>query len=143
MIRRHGFTLLELAIIFAVLTVLCVSALPAFTNARRVLAIRAARADVIAAISATRAHAVLVGGAQLVVTPDGELRIERGDGRAVGEAVHLGARYGVLIATPRNVPVVLRYDALGIGRMTNTTLRLHRGDVTATITVSAYGRARS
>lgn len=143
MTRRAGFTLLELALILALLATVFLVAAPVLNRARAVLAIRAARAEVIAAIAATRAHAVLTGGAQLVITPPSELRVERADGVALGEPVRLVERYGVTIDTARDRAVVLRYDALGIGRMANTTLRIRRGDAVATITVAAYGRARS
>src|SRR5688500_11361562 len=99
MIRRSGFTLLELALVLALLATVFVAAAPVLTRARAVLAIRAARGEVIAALAATRAHAVLTGGAQLVITPAGELRVERADGVALREPVQLGTRYGVTIDT--------------------------------------------
>jgi Tfp pilus assembly protein FimT len=143
MMRRDGFTLLELALILALLALVFAVATPVLSNARSVLAIRAARAELIAALAATRAQAVLAGGAQLVVTPAGELRVQRDDGVVLRAPVQLASRYGVTVATPRDAPVVLRYDALGIGRMTSTTVRIRRGAAAATITISAYGRARS
>jgi prepilin-type N-terminal cleavage/methylation domain-containing protein len=141
--RRSGFTLLELALVLALLALLLSAAAPGLTRARATLASRAARAEIIAAIAATRALAVLTGGAQLVVTPAGELRVERADGTLLREPIHLAARYGVAIETERDLPVVLRYDGLGIGRMTSTTVRIRRRDAVLTVTVSAYGRARS
>jgi type II secretory pathway pseudopilin PulG len=141
--RHPGFTLLELSLMLALLALVFLAAAPVLTGARTVLAVRGARAEVFAAIAATRAQAVLTGGAQLVVTPAGELRVEQTDGAPLREPVQLAARYGVTIATERDLPVVLRYDALGIGRLTNTTLRIRRGDTVLTVTVSAYGRARS
>jgi type II secretory pathway pseudopilin PulG len=143
MTRRAGFTLLELALIFVLLATVCLAAAPMLSRARAVLAIRAARAEVIGALAATRAQAVLTGGAQLVITAAGDLRIERADGVLLREPLPVAARYGVTIGAGRDLPVVLRYDALGIGRMTNTTLRIHRGDIAATVIVAAYGRARS
>ena len=143
MTRRSAFTLLELAVILALLAILFLAAAPVLSGARAVLAVRSARAEVIAALAATRAQAVLTGGAQLVITSDGNLRIERADGALLREPVPLAARYGVAIVGAGDLPVILRYDALGIGRMTNTTLWIHRGDVASTVCVAAYGRARS
>ena len=141
--RRPGFSLLELALILTLLATVLLAAAPAFTGARAVLAVRAARAELIAAIATTRAQVVLTGGAQLFISLAGQLRVERADGVPLDEPIPLAARYGVTIGTARDLPLVLRYDALGIGRMTSTTLSIRRGDAVATVTISAYGRARS
>jgi hypothetical protein len=39
--------------------------------------------------------------------------------------------------------VRIRFDGLGIGRLANTVLRVERRNVSATVTVSAYGRVRT
>jgi len=38
--------------------------------------------------------------------------------------------------------VVLRFDALGVGRMTSRTFRVRRGSAEAGLTVATYGRVR-
>jgi Tfp pilus assembly protein FimT len=141
--QRPAFSLMELALVLTLLATVLLTAAPVMSRARAALALRAARADLVAALAATRAQAVLTGGARLVVTPAGELRVERADGVPLRDPIPLELRYGVTIVTARNLPVVLRYDALGIGRMTNATLQLRRGEAVVTVTVSAYGRARS
>jgi hypothetical protein len=40
------------------------------------------------------------------------------------------------------VPLLLRYDALGIGRLANATIVVRRGAAQSTFVVSAYGRVR-
>jgi type II secretory pathway pseudopilin PulG len=140
--RRHGFTLLELAIILAIAASCLTVAAPALIHGRAILAVRAARADVAAAIATTRGLAVLAGGARLVITPAGTLSIERADGLAMAATVDLAGRYGVSVVTPAMNPLTLHYDPLGIGRMTSATVRLERGGVTADIVISAYGRVR-
>ena len=39
--------------------------------------------------------------------------------------------------------IAIRYDAIGIGRIANRTLRFERGHAVAGLTVSAYGRVRA
>lgn len=140
--RRHGFTLLELAIVLALLATLFTAAAPAFARGRDVLAVRAARAELASAVAAARSHAILVGGAQLVIDPAGTLSIARAGGGGLSDPIDLATRYGVSLDTPGQMPVLLRYDALGIGRMTNATLHIRRGDLSAAIVISAYGRVR-
>lgn len=140
---RAGFTLLELALVLALLATLFTAALPLFGHARAVINVRAARAELMGAIATTRAQAIRVGGAHIIISPTGIVRAERTDGVVLGEPVDLAARYGVSIVTAHSQPVILRYDALGIGRLTNTTIMVRRGNVDAQIVVSAYGRART
>lgn len=140
--RRHGFTLLELAIILALLATLFAAAAPAFARGRDVLAVRAARADLAAAVAAARSYAILTGGAQLIIEPAGLLSIERTAGGTLSDPIDLAARYGVRLDTPGGTPVLLRYDALGIGRMTNATMHIRRGDLSAAVVISSYGRVR-
>jgi hypothetical protein len=59
--------------------------------------------------------------------------------------VDLTARYGVRLATD-GAPaeqIVLRFDGLGIGRVTNRTFLLSRGRAESRLTLSAYGRPRA
>ena len=141
--RRHGFSLLELTLVLVILAVLFTAGAPIYVHGRAALAVRAARSDLIATIALTRAQAILAGGAQLVVTPGGELRVERPDGVPLADPILLGTRYGVTVQTARNQTVVLQYDALGIGRITSTTIGVRRGSAAANVIVSAYGRART
>jgi prepilin-type N-terminal cleavage/methylation domain-containing protein len=141
--RHTGFSLVELALALTLIATIFAIALPAFGHARAVLSVRAARAELMSAIATTRAQAILVGGAHIIISPAGTMHTERADGVPIGDATDLAARYGVTIETARSAPVVLRYDALGIGRLTNTTITVRRATVSADVIVSAYGRART
>jgi type II secretory pathway pseudopilin PulG len=143
--RHHGgYTLVELALVLLLATMLLVAATPSLLNARDVVAVRAARAELIAAAATARSAAVLNGGAMLLIdVASARVWIETDGGILIGEIRDLRSRHGVSCEADRAVPIRVRYDALGIGRLANTTVRLRRGTVLAVITVSAYGRVRS
>jgi type II secretory pathway pseudopilin PulG len=144
MTGRGAFSLLELALVILILGTVAAIAMPSAARARDTLAVRAARTELLGAFSAVRLTALRAGGAALVIDPAaGEVRIEAPAARQPVHSYPLAARYGVTIATDRPAPVSLRYDGLGIGRLTNVSIRLERRQASAVVIVSAYGRVRS
>ncbi|MEX1183643.1 MAG: GspH/FimT family pseudopilin [Gemmatimonadota bacterium] len=143
--RNHpGYTLIELTLVLLLATLLLTAAAPSMIRGRRVVAVRAARGELISAIAAARSAAILTGGATAVIDgPAAAVWIESADGVRIGDARSLGATHGVHLELDRGTRASLRFDALGIGRLANAAVRIRRGDVTARITVSAYGRVRS
>lgn len=142
MITRPGTTLLELCLVLVITAFLLTLALPSLLHTRRVLAVRAARAELTAAIASARSAAVLAGGAALAIdVASGTLWLEDSSGLPMGQTMPLTARHGVQLEADRP-RIVLRYDALGIGRLAGASVRVRRGDVSALVTVSAYGRVR-
>jgi prepilin-type N-terminal cleavage/methylation domain-containing protein len=143
--RSHsGYTLLELTLVLTLAALLAGAGTPALLHARNVMSVRAARAETVSAFAAARATAILAGGAALHIdAPASAVWIETAAGRRAGSERALGAQYGVVVQLERAEHVVVRYDALGIGRLANTTVRIRRGRVAATLTVSAYGRVRT
>lgn len=141
---RAGYTLLELTLVLLLIGLLATAAMPQLLHARHVLAVRAARAELVAAIATARSAAILAGGATLVIdVTAGIAWIEAADGGRVGDARYLAASYGVRLEAARGTRVALRFDPLGIGRLANASIRIRRGDALASVTVSAYGRVRS
>lgn len=141
-----GATLAELVLLLALLGMLLgVSYGPLVSGLDRLQA-RSARDVLAAAVARTRSLAVAHGGAVLVIEPpDGRFWVESVLGDTLVAPLYLRERYGVRIevdgvATSR---IMLRFDGLGIGRMTNRTFRIHRGRQVAQLTLSAYGRPRS
>jgi prepilin-type N-terminal cleavage/methylation domain-containing protein len=137
MFNRRGFTLLELCIVLLIAGILSAMAVPHFGRARDRGAVRAAASELAGALAVTRA------GASLHIDPSsGSAWIQTAAGLRLSNAYPLAERYGVRIETARAEIAVLRYDALGIGRITNAVIRCHRGAEVASVTVSSYGRVR-
>ena len=138
----HGYTLLELLIVLTLVGTLAAIGLPPLNRWRDEAAAHAARDELIGALAWTRVAATGHGGATLVLEPAiGRFWTELGDGSR-RPTTDLEARYRVSIEAGGTGAVHLHYDALGIGRRTNRTIRIRRGAAEAGVTISAYGRAR-
>jgi prepilin-type N-terminal cleavage/methylation domain-containing protein len=137
----RGYTLVELVVVMALLGVLLAIALPPTLRWRDAAAVRSARDELAAALAWTRVAAASHGGATLVLEP-GTGRFWTRTGGRDGEAVDLAGRYGVRVDPGTEATVAFHYDALGIGRLTNRTVRIRRGAAEGGVTVSAYGRYR-
>ena len=143
--RTHepGYTLTELTLVLLLLSLIAALAFPTLLHARHVIAVNAARRELAASIAVARSTAIVAGGASVVIDlMTGEVRVETATGATIGEPRLLRASHGVALTADRASPVVLRFDALGIGRLTNATVHVLRGGVRASLTVSAYGRVR-
>jgi hypothetical protein len=140
---RAGHSLLELALVTLLAGIIASAATLAVGRGRDVLAVQAARDELIASLALARSHAVRSGGASLIIEPSGTLRVLRNDGVPLAEPLDLVRRYGIFLITPKDGTATIRFDALGIGRMAATTFHIRRGGVSASIVVSAYGRART
>lgn len=139
---KPGYSLIELTFVLMLSALLLGIAVAPIGHARDVLSVRAARADIAALLAATRSTAIMAGGAVLVIdVAEGAAWIEQGSGIRIGDVHPIAARHGVRLAAASPV-LNIRYDALGIGRMTNAVMRVKRGSVTGTLTISAYGRVR-
>lgn len=141
----HGHTLIELLLVLLVLGILVATGMPRFGRWRDAIAASSARDELAARLAWTRVAAASGDGAMLVLhLPDGRYRIELGDGRTAHTAV-LGERFDVVVqvaGVSEPDSVVLRYDALGIGRMTGRSILLQRGAAVAGLTISPHGRYR-
>ena len=143
-LRFHGFTLIELATALVVLGILVGAAAVPFSRMLDRYAARAARDALAAGIAHARAAAIANGGADLVI----DLRAARYDVRVPGAPpaapVDLRAQYRVALSADGQPAdsLVLRFDALGVGRMTSRTFRFRRGRAEAGLTVATYGRVR-
>jgi Tfp pilus assembly protein FimT len=139
---RSANSLLELATVLVILAVLAAISVPALRHARDVYATRAARDALAAGIDRTRAAAISAGGARLVVdVASGRFWIETATG-SVLRGADLDREFRVSISAGAGTPgtVQLRFDGIGIGRMTSRTFTFRRGRAQARLVVSAYGR---
>jgi type II secretory pathway pseudopilin PulG len=142
--RRAGQSLIELVFTASILAVLLGLAAPPARLTLDTAAVRAARDALAGRLAVTRAAAIARGGATLEVhAATGMVRIRDAQGRQVGDDLDL-AGYRVDIGTgAAHDPVLIRFDALGIGRMAGRTFVITRGRAEARLTVSAYGRWRT
>ena len=140
--RSPGHTLLEVLLTLAILGVVAGMAAPPLASALDGIAVRSARTQLIAFATRTRSIARLHGGARLGLDA-GEDRawIEYG-GVARDTLDFADAGIDFILSTPAATRII-RYDALGIGRLANESMELRRGRVSARATVSAYGRLRA
>ncbi|MBW3553408.1 MAG: hypothetical protein KY466_07860 [Gemmatimonadetes bacterium] len=139
--NRAGTSFLELIVVLALLGLLLGIAAPPALRWRDVLAVRAARDELAAGVATARATATAAGGAALILDVSaGVFWITTADGKA-GLVTDVASRYGVRIEGADGL-VEIRYDAVGIGRLSNRTLRFRRGRAEAGLVVSAYGRVR-
>jgi Tfp pilus assembly protein FimT len=143
---RVGTTLLELALVLSILGVLFGLAYPTLRHGLDVVAVQGARDALGSGVARTRTAAVSRGGATLMLDlRDARFWVESTSGDTVGAPVDLAARYGARLdvdGAPAD-RVALRFDGLGIGRVTNRTFQLRRGRAIARLTLSAYGRPRA
>lgn len=141
---RPGFTLTELLLVLTVLGILLSMVLPTVGRAFDVFAVRAARGALVAAAERARITALAQGGAVLFIdAPTNVVSILSHTGNQVGQPIRLGDDYGVQLALGGRDQVGIRYDALGLGRIANTTVRIERRSVEGRVIFSIYGRARA
>jgi type II secretory pathway pseudopilin PulG len=140
---KPGHTLLELLAVLLIMAMLLAIGTPRVAEWRDAAAARAARDELAARLSWTRIAAASRGGAALIIDfPAARYRIDLGDD-GPAHAGDLRELYGVAIESGAALDsLVLRYDALGIGRTTGGTLRVRRGAAVAGLTVTPYGRFR-
>lgn len=138
---RHGYTVIELVVVMALMGMLLAVAVPPAVRWRDATAVRSARDELAAGLTWARVAAATHGGAALVLDPVTGRIWTRAEGRD-DSPVDLATRYGVQLDPGTTRPVVFYYDGLGIGRLSNRTVRIRRGSAEVGITVSAYGRYR-
>ena len=139
---RHGFTLLELAGVLALLAVAASLSFPVGRNVSERLSVTGAREELVGLITRARGEALRRGGSSLIVLSNpAEVRVE-----ANGEILHrvdLGATRRIeLVLSGGRPSVELRFDASGLGKMAARSVTLTRGSAVARLIISAYGRIR-
>lgn len=141
-----GYSLLELTVAMALLALAIGVAYPGARAASDAWAVRAARDAAAAVLAGTRAAALGQRGAEVLIVPEeGALLTRSVTEDTPVKRLELTDEWGVAVGSPGfgGDTIVIRYDALGIGRMANRTLRFERGRAAAGLTISAYGRVRA
>jgi prepilin-type N-terminal cleavage/methylation domain-containing protein len=139
-VRRVGFTLLELAIVLALVGLLMAIAVPRFAAMRDGASVRAAMANLGADFSLARQSAITRRTTVAVVldTSSGTVEV-RSASRTLAQHA-LRAMYGIVLGSNRDSAV---YDSRGLGYgVSNLTVTVHRGSFVDTLTMSRMGRVR-
>lgn len=140
--RRPGHTLLELAVALSLMGVAYALALPSARGISDRFAVRGAREAVTSLAVRTRQEARSRGGARL------RMDAAKGTAQLLVSGVELdreevGREFGVTLRLSGGADEAeLWFDALGIGRVASLTVELTRGDASAVLVFSAYGRVR-
>lgn len=137
---KHGFTLLETAIVICIVGVLISIAVPHFISARDRGATRAALTELGAAFAMARRSALLERSPVTVAFDTAFGIVNVRDRERVLFTRSLSAGYGVKLRTTRDSAV---YDARGLGfGLSNLTVTVRRGRIVDTLTMSRLGRVK-
>jgi type II secretory pathway pseudopilin PulG len=140
-----GYTTPELIVTLSLVGILLSLSVPSIARSVDVLSVHAAREAVVSAAAQARVLAISRGGAFLRISEAGVVEVVGRDTVQLARHWDLADRYGVALEienSPRT-DALLEYDALGVGRMANLTLRVRRRGAQGAITFSAYGRPRT
>jgi len=137
---RRGYTVLEMAIVVAMIGLLLAIALPRVAAVRDRASVRAAMTDLSAAFSMARRTALSRRALVSVVldTASGTVEVHSGNTRLWRRT--LGGSYGIVLGANRDSAV---YDPRGLGYgVSNLSLSVRRGEMVDTLTMSRLGRVR-
>jgi type II secretory pathway pseudopilin PulG len=138
----RGHTLIELLLVLTLLGASTASLAPVARRYRDRSSVVAAREAVVGLLSEARLAAMEAGSARLALSSEPTVaRVLIGDSTV--RTVDLDGQYGVSLEMGGGrTDTELVFDALGLGRMAAQTIGVHRGDASAELVVSAYGRVR-
>ena len=136
-----GHTLIELAIVLALLAMSGSALAPAARRYRDNASAAAARESVIASIATARSMGVGQGGASVHLESPQWVRIVHGD--SVVNEVDLARSFGATMRLGGGRPAArIVFDALGLGRLASRTVILESGSAQLRVGISSFGRVR-
>ncbi|MGH7752509.1 MAG: pilus assembly FimT family protein [Gemmatimonadales bacterium] len=139
---RHGISLPEMVVVFALVGILTAAALPKAVYLRDWIAVEQAASDVVSLHALTRQLAVLKGTRSRLTIAADTLRVDLVTSDSVIPFLRRpgAARRGVALSV--SVPVI-EFHPTGVGRgATNTRVVLSRGSASVTLTNSRLGRLK-
>jgi type II secretory pathway pseudopilin PulG len=138
----RGHTLIELLLVLTLLGASTASLAPTARRYRDRSSVVAAREAIVGLLSEARLAAMEAGGSRVTLVGDpSAVGVVVGDSTV--RAVDLRGEYQVrLELAGGRTDAEVAFDALGLGRMAAQTIGVRRGDASAEIIVSAYGRVR-
>ena len=138
----RGHTLVELLFILTLLGATTASLAPTARQYRDRASVVAAREALVGVLSEARLAAMESGEAIARVTVDPAVVAATVRDSTI-RRVALGSEYGVVVSLNGGQSEVgLRFDALGLGRLAGQTIGIERGEASADLIVSSYGRVR-
>lgn len=140
-VGREGYSLVELIAVLALLAVGVATAVPSVRRFADEAAVAAAREEVARGLLRARTSAVQSGGSVVTIVADPPTLRVVAAGVVVHQALLADGRTSVELTGSRD-SLDLRFDALGIGRFTSSTISLRRGQADAGLVLSSYGRVR-
>lgn len=140
--RADGFSLLEILAALTLVGILLTSSFPVLRGVIHRFSVMGAREEVAGLFARARAGAITHGGS-IVRLQRSPPVVELVAGGKIVERIHLGRTYRTALSLSRGrEEAVLRYDALGLGRITSQTLLFTRGAAEGRLFISSYGRVR-
>ena len=139
---RRGITLIELAVVLAIVAIVTAITLPRLHELLDWVAVNAATQEVTTALAVARSSAVMQGARERLVIAHDSLWIDRWAGDSWGPVLRLPGpdRHGVSLEVSN--PVVV-FDPIGLAwGVSNTSVTLRRGTRSETVTVSRLGRVK-
>lgn len=138
----RGHTLLELAVVLALMSAVTSVLAPAARRWHDRAAVVAAREVVVGLLVRARVAAMATGSARVSVeTAPGRARALVAD--SVLDTADLERELGVRVELAGGrTSASVAYDAMGLGRMAGATITFRRGEASAALVVSGLGRAR-
>jgi hypothetical protein len=139
--NRPGATLFELLVVLILLGVFASIAAPSLRTTMDMLAVRGAREAAFGLFARARVLALQHGGADIVLNAGSDrIQVRTADGKVRAELSLAQRSVDLLLAGAD--PIVLRYDAYGLGRMMSRTVTLRGQEAYAGLTISSFGRVR-
>jgi prepilin-type N-terminal cleavage/methylation domain-containing protein len=136
----RGFTLMELAVVMALLGLTISHLLSTARSQSDRMAVLGAREELVGLLHRARTEAISRGGAEVVLSsspPSAEL-LSREETLA---RTSIGESYGVTLGLSRGrAEVRLSFGPLGLGLVSSQTLQITKGEAEAFLVVSSLGR---
>lgn len=138
--RAQGFTLMELAVVIALMGLAISHLLLAARYQSDRLAVLGAREDLAGILHRARMEAISRGSAEVVLTSSPPLAELLSGGDTLARTF-IGESYGVALRLSRNrAETRLRFGPLGLGLVASQTIEISRGETEVLLVVSSLGR---
>lgn len=135
-----GYSVLELATVLLLLTLLTGTVLPPLRRQVDRMAVLGAREEVAGLFHRARFEAVAMGSSGIHLD-SGAASVTLSAGGEVLDHSGLADEYGVSLSlSSGHTQADLTFDPLGLGRVASQTLRFRRGRAEAGLVVSSFGR---